>query len=208
MTLRSLLPLALLASACVGIVVIRPGTGADSKRLTPPAPRAESAPLLTIDTPLSPPTWALLQRHLSQANARACREFYDRYFDERGYMLCVERWGGDDGPDDAIENCGEWPLLYALGGDEEVYRLFLRAWEGHLRQYTLARTTKVPFAKDGMYFKEFPVMFDFLHHAEGLMGFNAQGLADPKDAKLLTRAKRFAGFYMNEDKGAPNYDPK
>ena len=23
-------------------------------------------------------------------------------FDERGYLLCVERWGGDDGPDDAI----------------------------------------------------------------------------------------------------------
>src|SRR5262249_18851555 len=137
-----------------------------------------------------------------------CREFYDRYFDERGFMLCVERWGGDDGPDDAIENCAEWPLLYALGGDEEVYRLYLRAWEGHLRQYTQARTTKVQLAKDGMYYKEFPTCFDMLHHAEGLTAFFFQGLADPKDARLLTRAKRFAGFYLNEDASAQNYDGK
>ena len=49
--------------------------------------------------------------------------------------------------------------------------LFKKAWEGHLRQYTQAKTTDVPFARDGMYFKEFPVMFDWLHQrrrADGL----------------------------------------
>jgi hypothetical protein len=33
-------------------------------------------PLLTIDTPMSPPAWALLERSLLQANASACKEFY------------------------------------------------------------------------------------------------------------------------------------
>src|SRR6516165_7216841 len=71
--------------------------------LAAPAPGAE--PVLTIETPMSPPTWALLERELLRANTAACREFFEKYLDDRGYLLCVERWGGDDGPDDAIENC-------------------------------------------------------------------------------------------------------
>ncbi len=49
---------------------------------------------VTIDQPMSPPNWALLERELLRANTTACREFFDRYFDERGFLLCVERWGG------------------------------------------------------------------------------------------------------------------
>jgi hypothetical protein len=163
---------------------------------------------VTLDTPMSPPAWALLQRQLLAANADACREFYAKYFDERGWLLCVERWGGDDGPDDAIENCTDWPILHALGGHDDVLKMYKKAWEGHLRQYTLAKTTHVPFAKDGMYYKEFPCMFDWLHNGEGLAVFNLQGLSDPHDRAFQQRVRRFAGFYMNEDPDAPNYDPK
>jgi hypothetical protein len=164
--------------------------------------------VLKVTTPMSPPAWALLERDVLNAGSEACRLFYDKYFDDRGWLLCVERWGGDDGPDDAIENCNDWPILHALGGSDEVRKLYLKTWEGHLRQYTLAKTTQVPFAKDGMYYKEFPVMFDWLHHAEGLTVFQMQGLSDPRDSRFLPRARRFAGFYLNEDPGAPNYDPK
>ncbi len=164
--------------------------------------------VLSVRTPMSPPAWALLERELLRANAAACQEFYERYFDERGYLLCVERWGGDDGPDDAIENCTDWPILHALGAPDTVLRLYKKAWEGHLRQYTAARTKEVPFARDGMYYKEFPVMFDWLHNGEGLTPFNVQGLSDPYDRAFRQRVRRFAGFYLNEDTGATNYDPK
>jgi hypothetical protein len=172
-----------------------------------PALRAEG-PTIAVRAPLSPPTWALLQRELLRANTAACEEFARRYHDERGYLRCVERWGGDDGPDDAIECCTDWPILHALGGPDRVLALYKRAWEGHLRQYTAARTTHVPFARDGMYYKEFPVMFDWLHNGEGLTPFNVQGLSDPNDLLFRQRVRRFAGFYLGEDKGAPNYDPK
>ncbi len=56
---------------------------------------------ITIENPTPPPNWALLQRELLRANTAACKEFFSRYFDERGFLLCVERWGGDDGPDDS-----------------------------------------------------------------------------------------------------------
>lgn len=191
MSPRSLLGLALLALA-----------------LFAPATALAHDPVLKVTTPMSPPAWALLQREVLAASSDACADFYRKYFDERGWLLCVERWGGDDGPDDAIENCNDWPILHALGGSDDVRKLYLKAWEGHLRQYTLAKTTHVPFAKDGMYYKEFPVMFDWLHHAEGLTVFQMQGLSHPDDDRFRARARRFAGFYLNEDAGAENYDPK
>jgi hypothetical protein len=163
---------------------------------------------LTVDTPLPPPGWALLERELLRANTAACSEFFAQYFDERGYLRCVERWGGDDGPDDAIENCNDWPILHALGAPAVVYEMYRHAWEGHLRQFTAAKTADVPFARDGMYYKEFPVMFDWVHNGEGLTVFNLQGLSDPHDRKFQQRVRRFAGFYLNEDPGAPNYDPQ
>ena len=169
-----------------------------------PAVLAEST--ISVETPMAPPYWALLERELLRQNGLACREFFDKYFDERGWLLCVERWGGDDGPDDAIENCLDWPLIHALGGGDDVLQMYKKAWEGHLRQYTLAKTIDVPFARDGMYFKEFPVMMDWLHNAEGLVVFNLQGLSDPDDVRFIQRVKRYAGFYLNEDPGAPNYD--
>lgn len=163
---------------------------------------------LEIESPQSPPAWALLERELFRANSAACKEFFERYFDERGYLLCVERWGGDDGPDDAIENLRDWLVLHSLGGSDEILQLYKKAWEGHLQQYTEAKTQDVPFARDGMYYKEFPVMFDWVHNGEGLCVFNHQGLCDPHDRLFQQRTRRFAGFYMNEDRGAPNYDPE
>ncbi|MGI8982564.1 MAG: hypothetical protein ACR2FY_25305 [Pirellulaceae bacterium] len=169
-------------------------------------PAHAEEPTISVDAPLSPPCWALLERELLRQNADGCREFFEKYFDDRGWLLCVERWGGDDGPDDAIENCLDWPTLHALGASDEVLRMYTKAWEGHLRQYTLAKTVDVPFAKGGMYYKEFPVMMDWLHNGEGLVVFNLQGLSDPRDPKFVQRVKRYAGFYLNEDPGAPNYD--
>jgi len=163
---------------------------------------------LSLETPASPPAWALLERELIRAQTLACQEFFDRYFDERGYLLCVPRWGGDDGPDDAAENLLNWTVLHALGAPDAILTLYKKGWEGHLRQYTEARTTEVPFARDGMYYKEFPVMFDWFHHGEGFSAFFLQGLSDPDDHLFQHRSRRYAGLYMNEDPQAPNYDPK
>ena len=182
--------------------------GVYCRLLLPAADVAAGEAVVAVDSPMPPPAWAVLQRELLRANERACAEFFDRYFDDRGYLECVERWGGDDGPDDAIENVNDWPILHALGASDSILRLYQRAWEGHLRQYTAARTTDVEFARDGMYYKEFPVKMDWLHNGEGLTVFNLQGLSDPHDVKFQQRVRRFAGFYMNEEPGAANYDPE
>jgi len=164
---------------------------------------------LTLATPMDPPEWALLQRELLHAHTDACVTFFRRYYNPAtGWLETTERWGGDDGPDDAIENVNDWPHLYALGGDAVIRQMYEKAYEGHVRQYTAAHTTDAPIARLGMYFKEFPAQFDWQHNGEGLTVFNLMPLGDPYSRRYRERVTRFAGFYMDEDPGAPNYDPK
>ncbi|MEZ4729829.1 MAG: hypothetical protein R3E79_22075 [Caldilineaceae bacterium] len=111
--------------------------------------------------------------------------------------------GGNDGPDDAAENFLNWTMLYALGAPASVLEIYKKAWEGHLRQYTEAKTVEVPLAREGMYYKEFPVMFDWFHNGEGFSAFYLEGLCDPADRKFQQRTRRYAGFYMNEDPKRP-----
>ncbi|MDP9324290.1 MAG: hypothetical protein M3P13_11700, partial [Acidobacteriota bacterium] len=162
---------------------------------------------IRIDSPMAPPRWARLERQLLADNVPACGEFFRKYFDDRGYLQCVVRWGANDGPDDAFENFNRWPELHALGASDDVLRMFVKGHEGLLKQYAQARTTEVPIARRGMYYKEFIVQSDWMHHGEGLQLFNRMGLSIPADAKYQQRARRFAGFYMAEDPEAPNYDP-
>lgn len=162
---------------------------------------------LRIETPMAPPEWAVLEREILRQGADAMERFAARYFDERGYILADLRWGMDDGPDDAIENINRWPEMYSLGASPRIMELTERIYEGHVRRFSEATTEYVPFATDGMYFKEFPVHADWMHNSEGIQMFNNMGLMDPHDPLYEQRVRRFAGFYMNEDPGAPNYDP-
>ena len=172
------------------------------------APQKKANALFTIDTTMDAPEWARLERQLLDAQTPAISEFYHKYYDSRGYVQCVLRWGADDGPDDAFENMAGWPELHALGGDDEVLRLYMQGLDGMLRQYTEAKTTQVPAGRNGMYYKEFSTQSDWMHHGEALRVFNRMGLSVPTDAKYRARARRYAAMYMGEDSEAPNYDPK
>lgn len=157
---------------------------------------------------MAAPRWAQLERQLLTENVPAAREFFQKYFDDRGYLLCFVRWGANDGPDDAFENFNHWPELHALGASDEILQMYLKGHEGMITQYTEAKTTQVPAGRDGMYYKEFSAQSDWQHHGEGLQLFNRMALSVPTDAKYLERVRRFSGFYMGEDPEAPNYDPK
>jgi hypothetical protein len=166
------------------------------------------ASVITVDSKMEAPRWAVLERQIFDAAAPAMAEFYNKYYDDRGYVQCVLRWGADDGPDDAFENFAGWPEFHALGGSDNTLRLYLKGLDGMIRQYTDAKTTEVPAGRSGMYYKEFSTQSDWMHHGEGLRVFNRMALSVPGDSKYIERAKRFAGLYMGEDPEAPNYDPR
>jgi hypothetical protein len=166
------------------------------------------SPIVKIDAPFPAPAWAKLERQLLADNLPACREFFQKYYDSRGYIMCFLRWGANDGPDDAFENFNHWPELHALGADDEILQMYLKGWEGMIRQYSEAKTTDVPAGRDGMYVKDFSAQSDWMHHGEGLQLFNRMGLSVPTLPSYRERARRFAAMYMGEDPEAPNYDPK
>ena len=163
-------------------------------------------PALVLDQTTEPPPWAVAERLLIEAASDGVQAFFDRFVDDRGYLKCVERWGGNDGADDAMENFGGWTLLYALGGRDSVVDLYKRAWEGHIRQYTQARVPGIEMAEQGMYRREFVTSFDWEHTGEALAAFHLYGFAAPGDALYRARTTRFADFYTGDDPDADNYD--
>ena len=140
--------------------------------------------------------------------AEGVQLWVDTFVKPVGSLNLVERWGVTDGPDDIMEFIRGWPLIYAMGAPESVITNFQRVWEGHLRQFGRAKIPTVELAKDGIFVKEFPSSFDWEHNGEGLQAFYWYGLGRPDDPVSRTRARRFAGFYLNEDPAAPNYDPQ
>lgn len=173
-------------------------------------------PDFIIEEPHATPEWALLQRELLRSASLAAEHFYDRYFDEKGYLKTDLRWGANDGPDDAIENVNRWPELYALGGSHKVMEMYKKVYEGHVLQMSdrdlsrtvTGRTSHLPYIVDGMYHNEFLTHADWMHHSEALIVFNKMGLNDPYDTRFRHRTRRFAEFYTGDDPGAPNYDPE
>lgn len=181
--------------------------GAAASAALPAVARSVPGPL-AIGTPMAAPDWAIMQRRLLARNAEACEAFYAKYVDGRDRLKVFERWGANDGPDDAAEATNDWVVLHALGGSDRILTLARRYWEGHLKQYTAARTMEVPIARQGMYFREFPVQMDWQHNAEGLTTFNVMGLSTPRDPRLLARTMRYADFYTGRDPTVHNYDPR
>ena len=148
-----------------------------------------TGPTVAVTTPMAAPKWAAMERQILADNVPPAREFYKKYFDDRGYLQCFVRWGADDGADDAFENFNYWPDLYALGASDEIMQMYSKGHEGLIKQYTEAKTTEVPAGRGGIYYREFDAQQDWMHHGEGLQLFNRMGLSIPNDAKYKERAR-------------------
>ena len=172
------------------------------------APRPTNPNAILISTAMPAPAWAAAEREMLQAAADGAKVWVERYLRPDGSVNVPERWGVTDGPDDIMETIRGWPLIYAMGAPESVADAYEKVWEGHLRQFGRAKIPTVELAKDGIFVKEFPPSFDWEHTGEGLQAFYWHGLGRPDDPASLARIRRFAGFYLNEDPGAPNYDTK
>jgi hypothetical protein len=165
-----------------------------------------NAQLIVIESPMPPPDWAYAEKALLKEIAAAASEFAAKYIDTRGHFRGVERWGGNDGPDDVMEMVHNWPLAHALGANDGLLRLYQRIWEGHLDQFQRAKAPSAEFGRAGMYWREFITSFDWEHNGEGLAPFYHYGLSHPRDVMYRQRAVRYARFYNGEDPLAPNYD--
>ncbi|ELY97707.1 hypothetical protein [Natrialba aegyptia] len=152
-----------------------------------------------------PPEWALLQRELFETMADAVDRFVDEYVDENGEPYWPPRgYTGVDGFDDVIEGFYNWPLVYALGGDERFLEHARDVYAGALRR---GRNAETPFGHP-MVVDEFEQCRDWFHLGEGNLFTYNMGLAAPTDDAVVDRAERFARLYFDTDDEADagNYD--
>lgn len=162
----------------------------------PPTTIRASLPLI------APPAWAVLERQLIDLMNTAARVYLKKYTHQNGpragELIWRDELPGRDGADDFYEAFYNFPLLYLLGGADDLLEIGLREWDAITRQMT----------RLGQVYKEYERGYDQFHQAESYIYFYLLCLADPKNPTLIERARRFAGFFLNEDPEAPNYDPE
>ena len=152
---------------------------------------------------IEPPQWAILERSLIDLMNTSVDPVMKRYVRSDGSILWpVEDFSGIDGLDDAYESFHNWPLFYLLGGGDHILEYSHHTWEGITRQFARYDTGH----GHPMVVKEYEQGYDWMHQGEGYLFFYLLCLADPTSENNLDRAERYAGFYLNEDPEALNYD--
>ena len=141
----------------------------------------------------APPPWAVIQRLLIKTMEEAAPVYLKRFTRAGGTVY------GEGMVDDVYEMFFNWPLFFAMGGDEKLLHWALQEWSAITRQFTY---------QDAQVHKEFFANSDWFHISEGSMAFYDFGVADPTIPENVMRSRRFAGLYLNEDKDASNYDSK
>ena len=148
----------------------------------------------------APPAWAVWERRLLDVLNQAIEPYWEKYVRPDGRLIwrtsMGNTWQPRDGADDFYESFYNWPLLYLLGGHDQLLERSHIAWEGVTAQLDDL----------GMLKNEFDIGYDQFHISEGQLFFDYLCMADPTNPQLITRARRFAGLYLNEDPEAPNYD--
>jgi len=113
--------------------------------------------MIEADIPLlSPPTWAILERALIDIMSQSVFSFLRKYTREDGTLIWRDEFPGIDGLDDAYESFHNWPLLYALGGDDHLLNLSMKEFDAITRQFT----------KYGQVYKEYEQGYDWFHQGK------------------------------------------
>ncbi|MDR0730052.1 MAG: hypothetical protein LBF63_00155 [Treponema sp.] len=152
------------------------------------------------------PSWAILERALIKAMNETPELVMEKYVQPNGYL----KWPVDpnytstDALDDMYESFHNWPLFYLLGGHEKFLALSHREFDAITEQFTHYSCGH----GHPIVVKEYEQGYDWMHQGEGYLFFYMLNLADPKNAKNMERSERYAGFLLNEDPEALNYDPQ
>ena len=147
-----------------------------------------------------PPEWAIMQRQLISVMEQGAPYYLKRFTRSDGSTF------GKGPYDDVYEMFYNWPELYAISGNEFLYKTAQKEYNAITRNNTT-------YSKDSIDYyhqlhKEYPRNDDFFHISEGMTAFYNLALGDPSLPENIQRARRFAGLYLNEDPGAQNFDAK
>ena len=140
------------------------------------------------------PSWAVWQRRLIEAMDASVEPYTEAYCEADGSLIWRHETAGS--PDDFYEAFFNWPLLYLIGGADDLLPRSHRHWRAVTRQLTAF----------GLVRDEYALREDQFHQAESDIFFYNLCLADPADEATAERACRFADLYTGHDPGVDNWD--
>ena len=150
------------------------------------------------------PDWAVLERQLIKTMNGTPEYVLEKYANPDGSL----KWPVDpdytsiDALDDMYESFHNWPLFYLLGGDGKFLALSHREYDAITEQFTHYSCGH----GHPIVVKEYEQGYDWMHQSEGYLFFYFLNLADPRHPKNIERSINYAGFLLNEDPDAINYD--
>lgn len=152
------------------------------------------------------PEWAVLERQLIRTMNQTPEFVLEKYTNLDGSMLWPTdpNYTSTDALDDMYESFHNWPLFYFAGGDEKFLTYSHRQFDAITEQFTHYSCGH----GHPIVVKEYEQGYDWMHQGEGYEFFYLLNLADPENPKNRERSLRFAGFLLNEDPDAINYDPE
>lgn len=146
----------------------------------------------------NPPDWAIMQRQLIKTIELAAPYYVKRFTRVDGSVY------GKGPYDDVFEMFYNWPELYAISGNEFLNSTALNEYNAIIRSNTAFSDDSINY--NHQLYKEFPRHDDFFHISEGITAFYNLALGNPMLPENIERARRFAGYYLNENPEAQNYD--
>jgi len=148
----------------------------------------------------TPPAWAVMERHLMKTMEAAVPVYVDRFTLPGGTLYGGGPW------DDLYEMFYNWALFYSMGAGETLLTHAVDEYNALTRHCTVYADSAADYHHQ--LYREFPRHDDWFHISEGIMLFYDLALGDPTIPENIDRARRFAGFYMNEDPECTgNFDP-
>lgn len=87
---------------------------------------------ISFDVVSAPPAWAVLQRRLLVELTASTRDFLDRFTREDGEFIWGQSYGAS--ADDFWEPYFNWPLLYSLGGGDDLRAISRHQFDAVRRQ--------------------------------------------------------------------------
>ncbi len=159
---------------------------------------AAALPTIKADKPMDTPAWALKERELLDLNGQIAKEFDRAFLLPNGYTkLTFIHGGGTQAPDDFFECIYKMPLVYALGGGDETWNVYWKAFKGSLTQLTQQK----------LFANEMAKYLDWHHNGEHYEGFWLGALCAANDPEYRRLALKYASLYDGTDPNVPNYDP-
>ena len=165
--------------------------------------------VIRVETPMAPPRGPCSSASCSGPTRGPARSSSTATSTTAATSNASSAGAATTGPDDAIENVNDWPVLHALGAPESILPPVQEGLGGPPPPVHRGPDDRRAVRPRRDVLQGIPRHVRLAAQRRGADGLQPPGaVATPATSRFRQRVTRFAGFYLNEDPGAPELRPE